>query len=296
MKMSHSCKRKRQFIISKLCLKYRNLPLQVKASIWFLICSFFQKGISTLTTPIFTRIMSPSEYGHYNVFNSWMGIISIFVTMNLSYGVYTQGLIKFDKEKQLFSSSLQGLSAFMVSIWTGVYLCTRQFWNDCFSMTTVQMIAMLIMIWTTAVFNFWASEQRSHYQYRTLVAITVGISLAKPLLGIVLVSHAQDKVTMRILGLMLVELLGYAPLFFIQINRGKRIYSKKFWKYALSFNLPLIPHYLSQTVLNSADRIMIKNMVGADAARYIVGGAQNVVILYFLNIGKISAASNLSKS
>ena len=32
------------------------------------------------------------------------------------------------------------------------------------------------------------------------------------------------------------------------------------------FNLPLIPHYLSQTVLNGADRIMIQNMVGDEAA------------------------------
>ena len=51
-------------------------------------------------------------------------------------------------------------------------------------------------------------------------------------------------------------------MFISQMRKGKIFYSKKFWIYALGFNLPLVPHYLSQTVLNSADRIMIERMVG----------------------------------
>ena len=82
--------------MGKLRKKYRSMPVQVKASLWFLICSFLQKGISTVSTPIFTRLLSTAEYGQYNVFNSWLGIITIFVTLNLSAGVYTQGLVKFD--------------------------------------------------------------------------------------------------------------------------------------------------------------------------------------------------------
>lgn len=65
---------------------------------------------------------------------------------------------------------------------------------------------------------------------------------------------------------MLAELIGYTWTFFDQIKKGKRLYSKKYWLYALGFNLPLVPHYLSQVVLSSADRIMIRDMISADAA------------------------------
>ena len=34
----------------------------------------------------------------------------------------------------------------------------------------------------------------------------------------------------------------------------------------MRFNLPLIPHYLSQTILNSADRIMIERITDAEQA------------------------------
>lgn len=252
-------------MLDKAVKKYRGLPVQVRASFWFLICSFLQQGISVITTPIFTRLLNTAEYGQYNVFNSWMGVASIFVTLNLSYGVYTQGLVKFDGDKT-FSSSLQGLTVLLCAAWTSIYLAFRDFFNAWFTLTTVQMLCMLVMMWTTAVFSFWAAEQRVYFRYRTLVIVTAIVSVLKPVIGIVFVMLADDKVTARVLGLALVQLAGYTWCFFVQMHRGKKFFSARYWKYALAFNLPLVPHYLSQTVLNSADRIMIGSMVGSSEA------------------------------
>lgn len=249
-------------MINRIKLKYISLPRQIKASVWFLVCSFMQKGISTITTPIFTRLLSIDEYGRYSVFNSWLGIVSIFITLNLFSGVYDQGLIKFDNERNIFSSSLQGLTLTLTVIWTMIYIAFRSFWNSVFSLTSVQMLAMLIMIWSSAVFSFWATEQRVELNYVKLVIVTIIVSLAKPIIGIVFVINAEDKVTARILGLTLVELIGYFGLFISQMRRGKKFYIAKYWKYALCFNLPLIPHYLSQMILAGADRIMIRDMIG----------------------------------
>lgn len=246
--------------------KYKSLPAQVRASLWFLVCSFLQKVISMITTPIFTRIMSTSEYGQFGVFNSWLGIASIFVSMNLYYGVHAQGIVKYSEERPKFTSSLQGLTTVLVSAWTIVYLIFRDFWNNLLSLTTTQMLSMLLIIWTTAVFNFWANEQRVTYTYRALVIVTLIVSIAKPILEIILVLNSDDKVTARILGWIIVEVMAYSWMYVIQLKRGKCFISKKFWLYAIGFNLPLVPHYLSQTVLNSADRIMIQNMVGASEA------------------------------
>ena len=252
--------------MKKMIDKYKSLPVQVKASLWFLICSFLQKGISMITTPIFTRLLDTNEYGQFGVFNSWYGIVSIIVGLSLTSGVHTQGLVKYDKERSLFSSSLQGLSTLLTIVWIGIYFFTQSFWNSVFNLSTVQVLAMLVMVWTTSVFNFWANEQRVTYSYRTLVIVTLIVSFAKPLVGIYLVTHSEDKVTARILGLVLVELVGYSWMFWYQLKRGRHLVSKKFWKYALLFNLPLVPHYLSQTVLMSADRIMIQRMVGSSEA------------------------------
>ena len=237
--------------------------MQAKATVWYLICSFMQRGISMITTPIFTRLLNTDEYGQYNVFNSWLGIVTIFVTLHLFSGVYTQGLVKFSDDRKRFSSSLYGLSTVLVLGWTLIYLAFRGFWNDLLDLTTVQMLAMLVMMWASTIFNFWAAEQRVELKFQQLVLLTLVVSLAKPVVGIFLVLHAEDKVTARILGIAIVELALYAGLFIAKFRNGGSFYSGKYWRYALLFNLPLLPHYLSQTVLNSADRIMIRDMVGA---------------------------------
>ncbi len=262
--------------------KYNNLPVQAKASVWFLICMFFQKGISMLSTPVFTRLLSTTEYGKYSVFNSWLSIITIIVSLQLSYGVYTQGLIKFEEDEAIFSSSLQGLTTSLVFVWIIIYSIFHRFWNNLFSLTTIQSMSMLIMIWTTAAFNFWAAEQRVHYRYQSLVILTILVSLAKPLLGIFFVLTANDKVTARILGLLLVEVICYTGLYIYQMRKGKVFFSARFWKYALCYNIPLIPHYLSQIVLSSSDRIMISKMIGdSEAGIYSLAYALSAIMVLF---------------
>lgn len=256
-------------MLSKIMKKYNNISIQIKASLWFLVCSVLQKGISVITTPIFTRLLSTAEYGQFNVFNSWLSVVSVFVTFNLCAGVYTMGIVKFKDDERAFTSSLQGLTFSMCVCWTAVYLLFHDFWNSLFQLTTVQMLAMLVLIWTSALFNFWMTTQRNQYKYKLLIIVTLIVSVLKPVIGIIFVINAEDKVTARILGLALVELICYPCFFFIQMKRGKKFYSKKYWKYAVLFNFPLIPHYLSNTILGSSDRIMIQRMAGeAEAGIY----------------------------
>lgn len=250
----------------KIVQKYKDLPIQVKASLCFFVCSFLQKGISFITTPIFTRLLSTSEYGKYSIFSSWQGVLSVIVTLHLSHGVYTRGLVKFEKEKEVFSSSLQGLTLTLVSVWLLFYLVFQKWINSFVGLATNQFVMMFLIIWASSVFYFWSTKQRVELKYQTLVLVTIAVSIAKPVLGILLVRSAEDKVTARIFGLTLVEILAFTPLFFLQMRRGKCFYNAGYWKHAIKFNLPLIPHYLSQTVLSSMDRIMVGRMVDNSTA------------------------------
>lgn len=264
--------------------KYKKLPIQIKASLWFLICSFLQKGVAFITTPIFTRLLTTEEYGRFNVFNSWEGIVTVFITLNLFYGVYTQGLIKFEKEKNIFSSSLQGLTLTLVSIFFVIYIFLKKYINNIFNLTDLQMILMFIIIWTSAVFQFWAAEKRVEYKYKDLVIITVISSLLNPLVGILLIKIMNNNVLARILGIAIVYLIFYGWMFFYQLKKGGTFYSRKYWIYALKFNIPLIPHYLSQTVLNISDRIMIDKMVSSSKSGiYSLAYSISMIMILFNN-------------
>ena len=168
----------------QLLQKYSDSPVQVKAAVWFFVCMILQKGISVITTPIFTRLLTTSEYGQFTVFNSWLSIATIIVTLNLFAGVYTQGLIKFDTDRNVFSSTLQGLTLVLTLICTGVYLAFHDFFNHVMSLTTTQVLAMLVIMWSSTAFGFWSAEQRVLYKYKKLVVLTLIVSVLQPLLGI----------------------------------------------------------------------------------------------------------------
>ncbi len=265
----------------KLLNRYHSLSVQMKATACFFVCSVLQKGISVITTPIFTRLLSTEEYGQFSVFNSWLSIISIIVTLQLTAGVYTMGIVKFKEDEKQFTSSLQGLNLVLCLAWTGIYLVFHDFWNGLFSLTTVQVLAMLLMIWASSTFAFWMTTQRNAYRYKALVLVTLLVSLAKPLVGILFVVLAEDKVTARILGLVLVEVIAYSGFFVAQMYRGKKFFSAKYWKYAVIFNFPLIPHYLAGSILSGSDRIMIEKMAGESEAG-IYGLAYSVSLIMMM--------------
>ena len=50
--------------------RLQNIPLGVKAAVVYTMASVFSRGLSMITVPIFTRIMSTSEIGMVNLYNS----------------------------------------------------------------------------------------------------------------------------------------------------------------------------------------------------------------------------------
>ena len=69
-----------------------------------------------ITTPIFTRLLTTQEYGEFNVFNSWLSIVTVFVTLNLYNGVFTRGLVKYEEDRDRYASALQGMCTLCILI------------------------------------------------------------------------------------------------------------------------------------------------------------------------------------
>ena len=277
--------------IKQFIKKYEKMPVVARASLWFVICGFMTRGVSLLTTPIFTRLLTTEQYGVYSVFNSWLEIVTIFASLKLGYGVYIQGLVKFNDDQDRFSSSLLGLA----TTWCGgvflIYLLFHKTFNSLLGLETPMMVCMFIMVISTVALDFWSARKRNEFKYATLVKVTMFIVVMKPVLGIIAVLLTNDayKVEARIATLALVE-LAVGVILYIQImSRGHEYYNKKYWKYALLINLPLVPHFLSQVILNHSDRIMIQKMVGESAAGVYSLAYSMAMILSMINTSILQA-------
>lgn len=247
--------------------KYNGMSLPVKASIAYVLCSFFQRGISTLTTPIFTRLLTTEQYGYYKIFNSWLEIVAVFSTLKLSGSVFTQTLVKDEARRDEYTTSTAGLGTATTLLTMGIYLPLREYFNRWMGMTTFIMICIFLASWATLMFEIWAVRLRVQYKYKPLVFMTVVTSILKPLAGVVAILSTQEyKAEARIISLVAVEIIVYSGLFISFLRHDKRLFNSHFWRYSLSLNIPLIPHYLTRVVLNQSDSLMIKSMEGYSQA------------------------------
>lgn len=251
-------------IVSKILSKYKSMSDAVKASVWFVIASVLQKGIGFITTPIFTRLMSPLEYGTFSVYQSWYAIILIFTSLNLAGGVLNNGLVKFSEDKSRFVSSLLGLTTTITSAFFILYLFGRSYFNELLGLNTIYVFFMFLQLLLEPAFLLWGAEQRFEYKYKLLVIATIAIAFLTPVSSLIFVIISRDKALAKVISFVLAQCCIYLIIYIYVLRKGKHFFNKQFWKYALLFNLPLIPHYLSMTILNQSDRLMIQKFCGKE--------------------------------
>lgn len=254
--------------IDGLSIKYNALSEPVRASFWYIICNVLNKGISLISTPIFTRILTEEQYGTFAIFQSWYGIILIFTSLNIFLGGYTKGLLLYRDNRDAFTSSLLALTTLLTCIFGIIYLVDAKFWSNVFEIPSGLMLVMFIELLIMPAFEFWSAQERFDFKYQKYVLVSIAMTVLSLVTGVIAVIYASNKVYARITTDAGVRLVFAVIIYVIIMNRGKKIYSREYWIYSLKFNLPLIPHYLSNSVLNQSDRIMIGKMVGNSQAAF----------------------------
>lgn len=262
----------------KIWAKYKNMNVQAKSAVWFAICSILQKGISFITVPIFTRLLTTEQYGTYSLYLSWLQILTIITSLYLYHGVFNNGMTKFDQDRDTYISSMQGLT---LTITTGIfviYLIAHHFWSELIGLAPIFMIFMFIEMAFTPALHFWSGRQRFEYKYKRLVIVTILKSIVNPILGLIMVLLSQKKDVARIASVVLTEVIFCGIVMILQFAKGKKFVHFQYWKYAFGLAVPLLPHYLSGMILNQGDRVMIDRIVGkSEVAFYSV--AYNIGLL-----------------
>lgn len=182
--------------------KYKNLSTPLKASMWFIFCSFLQKGVSLIVTPFFTRLLSTEEYGQYTLYNSWLGILTIIATFKVTETVFNKSMVKAsDEEKEGVLKSYQLLLLVLWLAFFAVYIIFHHWIDTAFGLPSRMIVVMFIEIFFTATINLWSAYQRYRYKYVLLVTITLLVSILNPALGFVAVLHMSDRAFARVLGI-----------------------------------------------------------------------------------------------
>lgn len=241
----------------------------VKIGLVYTLSNIITKGMAFLTTPIFARTMSQVEYGDFSNISSWANIISIITTLCL-YSSVSRAKYDYDKNINEYMSTITILgSAFTLIVWLLIEL-KLDFWESIFDMDRLYIRSIMLYSLFTPAVQTLIAKHRMYNEYKKVVGLTWITLLVSTVASLGLTYAMSNKVTGRVIGNYAVIAVVDIVFWLYIVLRG-RTFSLKMCKYACALSLPLLVHELSGVLLNSSDRIIIKQLCGArEAALYSI--------------------------
>lgn len=234
----------------------------VKIAFWYLVGDLLVKGLSVITTPIFTRLLTKEEYGNFSNFTSWESILLIFVTLDLSTSI-TRAKYDYSEKMDEYISSITAVSTFMTLLLYTVVEMNESFFVDLFSMDIFYIRVLFVYFLFEPVYTYMQTKYRIYKKYKLFLLFSLSTAILRTCLSIILVYLMEDNFKARVYGYIIPVLFLYAGIYIYVWFKGKKI-KWEYCKYALAIGVPLIPHTLAANILSSSDRVMIQKICGPE--------------------------------
>lgn len=271
-------------IVKEYKKKYLSLSLTTRAVLWFTICNFVVKGISFITVPIFSRILSTSEYGTVTIYNSFQQVLMIIATFELSLGSYNKGILKYKECVSDYTSVILLLGNILTLVLFAIVVFFKNIFITLTDTNECVLLLTFVLFLLIPSYNCWLCRKRFNFDYKSAVGVTVGYAIITTIIPLLAVVFFSRTGLAKIVATLLTQIVFCIPFYIVSIRLDFR--KKSFYKdvitYTIRYQLPLVFHALSFLALGQADRIMIGIMVGkSEAAVYSVAYSVGQVIILF---------------
>ena len=239
----------------------------LKSGFWFAVCNVIQKSVMLVTVPIFTRMMTPDEYGLTAIYQSWNSVLVIVVTLSLYLGVFNNGMLHYKDDRDHYISSMQGLSTVSAIFFLALVIILQKPFGDILGLPTPIVVMMFVSFVFLPAFDYWSARNRYEYRYKGLLSATIVYAVVNVVIPVITVKNSTGNLgEAKIWGTLVAMIAFTLPFYLYNFWKGKSFFVKDYWNYAFWFNLPLLPNYLSNMILNQSDRIMIGRFCGEASA------------------------------
>lgn len=237
-------------------MSFRNQNEIKRASALYFFATFFNKGIAFITVPIFTRILSTSDYGMVTTYNSWVSILSAVFSMSLFMGIRVS-FIDYSEDTDNFLSTvitftcLMGTMMFALS---GVIIVVLPYNSN---ITLVLLCG--IQGFAAAILNDYTYflMMKFSYKARTLLMILPNLlSVTFSVLAIIYFVENQKYMGRIIPTALIYAIFGVCVLILV-FRKAKPQLNWVYLRYALMISLPLVLHSIALNILSQSDRTMI---------------------------------------
>lgn len=226
----------------------------------------FAQGLLFLAMPLLTLILTPADYGIYQVFRSYADIFIILLTLNFHGAVSRYyydsqpDLNEFIGTSIISSNIILSVAALLLLIFP---IHIANFLTIPAPIIWVLLALTFVKVFES-IFNQLSIASKNSLQYsmtnnaRAVLALGAGIIFALAL--------RENKYYGMIFGQMLGSVaVGFYIFLLIKNNIKWRINKAHLW-FIISYSLPLVPYVVSTMFLDKLDRILINKIINASSA------------------------------
>lgn len=227
-----------------------------KASAFYLIGSLFNKGFAFLTVPIFTRILSTTDYGIVTTYNSWISILSMVMGFAIHMGIraafidYKEKIDDFVSVTTTFTLLCGGVMCLFIG--GGAYLLR-------INVNLTLIVLCLLQGLATALVQNYSMYLMMQYRYKFRTALMILpnlLSVGASVFAILFVVKT-DLYMGRIVPTALINVAFGLITVALVYARSHVLYNREYLKYGLAISIPLVLHGIALNILSQSDRTMI---------------------------------------
>ncbi len=234
-----------------------------QASVYYLVGSLFSKGITFLTVPIFTRILSTTDYGIINTYTSWVAILSVVLGFALHMSIRASFVDYQGKEKDFLNVTLT------FSLIVGIAVSTAAVLIFCLLHVNVSLLLVLLCLLqsvSSAIIEDFSMYLMMQYEYKKRTAIMVLPNMISSILaiGAIMFMVKENAYLGRIVPTCIVYILFAFSILILVYGKNRPCLKGEYISYGLKISLPLVLHGIALSILSQSDRMMITEFVGPD--------------------------------
>lgn len=247
-----------------MCFKMSDKNRVIKAGIGYTVGNYLLKGLSFITMPIFTRLMSTSNYGLYNTYLSYEAFLFMIVGFSF-HASLKNAKYKFNDKFNQYISSIILIQLVSLFIWFILLNGFYPLYGERLGYSRILLNLLLVYCFATALIQVYNAYLGLEYKYSSFLKISAFNAIANIVVSIGLILTICQKYAYvgRIVGTVFPAFLIAMYIIVILWRNSAPVFNRSFAKFAFSYSIPIIPHGLSQVVLSQFDRIMINSMVGS---------------------------------
>jgi len=245
------------------------------------------RGFSLITVPIFTRILSPSDYGALDI----LTYLALFIPLLFGLAL-DQAVSRFyidsecDLRKKQIASTV--IIYYIVILFIVVVMAfpfsdyIAQNWlNGQVGRRTMNMV--FIFIWIKSVYYAANNQLKWRFESKKFAVCNIGNVILSTILTIIFIVFFRWS----IFGLFLGQSISQAIFSIISLYLGRSSYIFNFdwttFKEMIRYSLPLMPATIAFFAMQYADRVALKELVGlAEVGIYGIGARLASIIQLIL--------------